>query len=184
VVRDYLAPLARMPRLRTPPAGGILPFAPDKVHLTVSPELAVGNRELGYSLSSDGRRAFHPRGVVTATLAKVDWRGRLVRIVGSVRRRVTTISSDTSPHADFEIDAGEGVYRLTVSFRSLAGRKLGSFASYSRVVKPTSVGRLGLYSTSVHPGETVSAASKTWELRPRSTESPMRSNASTAPPGR
>lgn len=156
ILRDYLAPLERMPRLHDVPPSGQLSFGSGNIVVRRNSALVVGGGSVGFWLDLHNyNHPARPRWVVTATLTQVDWRGRKLREVGRLQHRVLQIGREHS--ADFELSVGSvpAVYRVTAIFRSLSGRKLGGFSSYQRVVPATEHARLGLNTTIYRPGQTI-----------------------------
>ena len=88
-------------------------------------------------------------------MVRVDWKGRPVKPLDQLRRRVHSLGSGHGAAAGFEVGAQPAPYRLTVVFRSDTGKRLGAFGMYFRVVTPTSNTRLTLNATSYRPGSTV-----------------------------
>jgi hypothetical protein len=155
-VRDYLAPLQRMPALHSPPKDERIDFGPKSVVFRRTPSLVVGKGSIGYTLSLHWRApSAHPRWEITTTLSKVDWQGRVTDTVDRTRRFVFAISRKHSVEASFDVGRQPAVYRLTVAFQSKSGRKLGGYGFYSRVVPATKHAQLSLNSDTYAPETTV-----------------------------
>ena len=156
VVHDYLMPLKRMPRLHSPPSTGRLGFASERLRLRPLPSLLVGEGKVGYELTLFERGSpVHLGWDVTATLVQVDWRGRVKEVVTRSRRHLATVSRRRGGGVRFPVGEAPAVYRLTVVFRTEAGRKLGGYGFYFRVVSPTQNARLSLNTDSYRPGNMV-----------------------------
>lgn len=155
-VRDYLAPLKRMPALHPPPKDERIGFGPRSVLFRRTPSLVVGKGSVGYTLSLHWRApSAHPRWEITTTLSKVDWQGRVTETIDRTRRLVLAISRKHSVEASFDVGGQPAVYRLAVVFQSKSGRKLGGYGFYSRVVPATKHTRLSLNSDTYAPETTV-----------------------------
>lgn len=169
VLRDYLGPLERMPKLPALRGGGRLPFAAANVAVDLDRRLLAGGGRAGFSLGlRHRRRRAHPNWTVTATLARVDWRGRRIRRVGRIVRRVRKIDRRTAPSFRFHVGGTPAAYRLIATFRSPSGRRLGRFGAYYRVVKPTEFVRLTPEVTTYRPGETAQARLENFGSEPLS----------------
>jgi hypothetical protein len=155
VLRDYLAPLDRLPELHSPSPAGNLDFGPRSIRLQPLPSLLVGSGTIGYKLFlARGARAQHPDWTVVSALARVDWRGRSAEAHSHARRQVNTISRSRGAGVRFRVNRYPAPYLLTVSFRNRAGKELGEFGFYFRVVEATANARFGLSSLSYRPGAT------------------------------
>lgn len=156
VIRDYLARLERMPKLHSPPANGRIGFGSAGVVLTPYPSLVVGEGTVGYTLKprSDGSAA-HPRWEVTTTLSRINGRGRAVETLNRSTRRVTNIRPWKDAGVELDVEGKRALYRMTIVFHNLAGRELGGYGFYFRVVAPTENARLGLSASSYRHGQTV-----------------------------
>lgn len=155
-VRDYLAPLKRMPVLHSPPKDERIGFGPKSVVFRRTPSLIVGKGSVGYTLSLHRRApSAHPRWEITTTLSKVDWQGRVTEVVDRTQRLVLAIGREPNVEASFDVGGRPAVYRLTVVFQSKSGRKLGGYGFYSRVVPVTKHALLSLNSDAYAPETTV-----------------------------
>ena len=144
---------------RTRPApSGRLGFGPPGIHIQPLPSLLVGGGMIGYKLFlSRGAPAQHPNWTVITTLARVNWRGRVAETHNHARRQVTTISRSRGAGIEFRVNRYAFPYLLTVAFRDQAGKELGEYGFYFRVVDATANARFGLSAPSYHPGGTVFA---------------------------
>lgn len=162
VVRDYAKPLRQMPSLRSVSAGHKLSFGPHGVYLRSLSHsqilLPESHERVGYSLrvlKSGNPDLPRLNWLITAKLARVDSQGRLRRLLESRRRHIAGAGYNGS--FGFESPRRLGSYRLEIIFRDSAGRSLGRFGSYFRVVPSVQDARLTLDAASYQPGETVSA---------------------------
>ena len=158
VLRDYLAPLERLPKPQAPSPDGKLDFGPPSIRLQPLPSLLVGGGTIGYRLFlADGARIQHPNWTVVTDLARVNWRGRSAEAHSHARRQVTTLSRDLGAGVEFRVNRYPAPYLLTVVIRNKAGKELGEYGFYFRVVKATANARLGLSAPSYRLGSTVFA---------------------------
>lgn len=158
-LRDYTAPLKRMPRLQTLPDDGEIDSAHSNVRLETTGEpLAVGGGTIGYQFSLHAyKRPAHPRWDVTAMLWQVDWQGRNIQPVDRIQRRLNKIGLDVNRNFSFEVPAEPALYRVTIVLRSASGRRLLGFGGYYRVVKPAVHAALSVNGPAYGPGQTVFA---------------------------
>jgi len=155
-VRDFLKPLARMPKLHSPPASGELGFGPAGLRLIPHPSLVVGEGDVGYDLFLAGPRKPARLGWrVTTTLVRLDGRGRRVARVERARRRLAVLGGGRGGGFDFPLEGRPAAYRLTSVFRSRSGRKLGGFGFYFRLVTRDPKPHLALNATSFRAGQSV-----------------------------
>ncbi|HEX4670515.1 MAG TPA: immunoglobulin-like domain-containing protein [Solirubrobacterales bacterium] len=158
VLRDYLAPLDRLPKLHSPGPSGRLGFGPRSIRIQALPSLLVGGGTIGYKLFlSKGAPAQHPDWTVVTTLERVNWRGRPAETHNHARRHVITISKSHGAGEEFQVNRYAFPYLLTVIFRNQAGKQLGEYGFYFRVVDATANARFGLSAPSYRPGSTVFA---------------------------
>lgn len=155
MVRDYLSPFKRFPKLHTPSAKGRVGFGPAVLALKPYPSLVVGEGIVGYTLRTRGA-AVHPRWVVTTTFSRVDRQGQIASQLDQVERRVSTIRRGRAAGVSFPIGEEPGFYRVTTVFHhAVSKRKLGGFGFYFRVVPRAKEAQLRLDSSSYRPGGTV-----------------------------
>src|SRR4029077_7224215 len=158
VLRDYLAPLDRLPRLHSPGPSARLGFGPRSIRLQPLSPLLVGGGTIGYNLVlARGARAQHPNWTVITTLTRVNWRGRIAETHHRARRHVTTISRSRGAGVEFRVNRYAFPYLLSVVFRNQGGKELGEYGFYFRVVDATANARFGLSAPSYRPGSTVFA---------------------------
>jgi hypothetical protein len=162
VVQDYAAPLAAMPPLPPLAAGRTtLPFGPGHVTLIYRPgqQVALPGTEQGVGfilVTAPGReRAARPDWLVSTRMVKVSEAGRTERVLQTRRARV----GELAPHAPIRLGLGAsgepGFYRVEIVFRNRAGRLIGRFGGYKRVLVGNLDVRFSLERTAVHPGETI-----------------------------
>src|SRR6478609_9025332 len=157
VLRDYLAPLRHLPKLRSPAAGRV-GFGSSNLLIKTTHHLIVGGGDVGYWLYlRDEIHAVHPDRTLTATLTRVNSRGRAVEMVGRARRHIGTVTPSNYPGSYFEVGDEPAMYRLIVAFQNEAGDKLGYYGFYYRVVAPVDDIRLSLNAGSYYPEQTVFA---------------------------
>lgn len=158
VLRDYLAPLDRLPKPHSPGPSGRLGFGPRSIRIRPLPSLLVGGGTIGYKLFlAKGAPAQHPDWTVVTTLERVSWRGRPAETHNHARRHVTTISKSHEAGEEFRVNRYAFPYLLTVVFRDKSGKELGEYGFYFRVVDATANARFGLSAPSYRPGGTVFA---------------------------
>lgn len=156
VLRDYLRPLQRLPRLHAAPAAGRLPFAPPGVLVAILPSLLIGGGDAGYQLIADPSTAGAQLDWrTTATLARIDRRGELLEVEGRLTKDVGFLAPGEDGGLRFALGAEPGLRRIVVVFRSKEGAKLGGFGFYLRVVAGRRNVVLGLDARSYRPGQTV-----------------------------
>jgi hypothetical protein len=161
VVRDYLKPLQEMPALHEVPATNNLPFGPTGVFLgerAIGP-IVAGSSTVGFSLSF-GSRTLKPSPrldwTVVARLVRVARGERARRALARRREHVVRLGSRGRRRFSFRLPGRPSLYRFEIEFRNRAGRRLGRFGRYLRVLRPRRDARLTLERTSFQPGDTVS----------------------------
>jgi hypothetical protein len=158
VLRDYLAPLDRLPKPHSPGPSGRLGFGPKSIRIQPLPSLLVGGGTIGYKLFlAKGAPAQHPNWTVVTKLERVNWRGRPAETHNHTRRHVTTVSRSHEAGVEFRVNRYAFPYLLTVLFRNQAGKDLGEYSFYFRVVDATANARFGFSAPSYRPGSTVFA---------------------------
>ena len=159
VVHDYAAPLAAMPPL----AAGrtTLPFGPRELTLIHRParQITLSGTEEGVGfilVAGAGRkRAARPGWLVSTRLVKVSESGHTERVLQTHRARVEKLA----PHARVRMGLGlsgvPGFYRAEIVFSNHAGKLIGRFGEYIRILAGNLDVRFSLDRTAVHPGETI-----------------------------
>jgi hypothetical protein len=159
VVRDYLAPLRRMPGLHQIPASGRLPFAPKGVSLIVLGDgLRVGKDLVGFRFSDEGidvRRRLN--WTVESAMAPVGSRGQLLSSPRSKTIHYGTELVDDIGGPRFRVPSRPAFYRFDLVFRNGEGRELGRYGAYFRVVRAQLKSRVALSASVAAPGETLLA---------------------------
>jgi len=135
-IRDDELPLKRMPADHPPPEGE-LPFGPHNLsmyRLNFGSRVLLAGSHLGYRFAAKdaGRRVLHLDWDVSATLLRVDARGRVSATVGRITRRLAAV--EDLDLLQFSFPARTGLFRIDISFKTFGGRKLGSYTEHFRVV--------------------------------------------------
>lgn len=155
-LRDFLAPLERLPKLEQPKPDGQLGFTKARVTLKPTAQLVVGGGAVGFKLQRPPNLpTIHPDWTVVANLSPFDWRGNPGRVAGYGKRKVAKLGRGRGGGLAFEVAAKPGPYQLQIKFRSRDGRLLAIYGFYFLVVKPFKDRRLALNATAYRPGETV-----------------------------
>jgi hypothetical protein len=153
-LHDYLAPLAKLPKLRELPYRRIAEPRFRGVHIGASgPALAVGGGSAGYQFQFDK----NPHWNVTVQLAQVNGNGSVRVFMGERRFRSDALAPAiiTEPH--FSLPERPGIYRTTMVIRSSSGRKIAKFGNYYRLVRPKTNMRFVPQKPTYLPGELVFA---------------------------
>jgi hypothetical protein len=154
---DYAAPLASLPGAH-PLREGELPFGPHNFsveNLGWSHVALVGS-SFGYSFSgkNDPYRVLDLGWRAMATAWAVDAHGRVRREIGRRGWRVGKIKELSKLRLGFPADR-PGFVRVDVRFATLAGRKLGSYRDYFRVLARSEDTAIATDRSTVHPGEVI-----------------------------
>jgi hypothetical protein len=91
---DYASPFRHMPSVHSPPESGALPFAPKEVLLyQIGPSQIRNNGgTFGYALTGGSSSGVTNLGwLITTKLARVDRRGKDLRVVQSEQRKVGVV---------------------------------------------------------------------------------------------
>lgn len=163
-VRDYEAPLDRLPPVRHAPEGEDLPFGPRNmsIYRSAFSRVIVGRGGFGYSFFDDTygiRKQVHLDWDVKTTLSRIDRRGRVLREVDSEDQYFGVVK-DIGEEMRFWLDTppGPALYRYDIEFREHAsGALLGSYSEYLRAVKPTFHAGIAVDRERVAPGQRVFA---------------------------
>ncbi|MEX2107999.1 MAG: hypothetical protein WD827_03830 [Solirubrobacterales bacterium] len=158
-MRDEERPLDRMPADKPPPEGE-LPFGPRNLSmyaLNFGAKVVLDGSHLGYRFGAKetGTRVLHLNWKVEAVLRKVDRSGRVLDTVDRTRRRLGDV--EDLDLLQFSFPASPGLYRFDISFATLRGKELASFAEYFLVVPRKVKLRLAVSDTTFRPGETAYA---------------------------
>lgn len=141
IVRDYSAPLRALPKVRTLPPSGQLPFAPRHTSLVrLTRSILVGEGAVGFQFQ--GSPPTHGKltlnWIVRGQVDRIDRKGVTTKIVSSRLRRYTSVSRIQKVRLWLGTQRVRGVYRVMVTFSRLSdGKVLGRYEEYTRVVKPT-----------------------------------------------
>jgi len=158
VVRDFLAPLAQMPKLHAPGTTGRVGFGPHSLVIRSRPALIDEEKKVGYTLAlRHSKPVAHLDWDVVTTLSLVDRRGRPFELIRQVKRHVNSVTRGKGAGVHFRVGPEPGFYRLTSIFRDSSGRKLGGYGFYFRSVAPTERAPLVLLADSIRPGQEVGA---------------------------
>jgi hypothetical protein len=154
-LRDYLAPLKRMPKLRERPyRARSEPFFRDVRIGSSGPSLSIGGgSSAGYQLQWDG----NPRWSIKVTFAQVNGRGSVIRPMGTRRSLLVRQEFGGLVEPRIYLPRRPGFYRATMLIRSDSGRRLATFGNYYRVIEPKPDARLVTDSPSYQPGSTLFA---------------------------
>jgi hypothetical protein len=154
---DYAAPLASMPGAHALPEGE-LPFGPRNfavetlgwAHVTL-----VGS-SFGYSFSGkhDPYRVLDLGWRTTATAWAVGRDGRVLRKLDSREWEVGKVKDLSKLDLSFPAER-PGFVRVDVRMTTAAGRELGSYRDYFRVLARTEDTAIAIDRGSVHPGEAI-----------------------------
>lgn len=158
ILRDYLAPLSRLPqdrglrdsgRLRVgPPALRIYPPRENLVRVGADSFAARGLLE-GSSGSSRSLDWW-----VESRLERIDKTGGRAKLVKSKRQYIAVVGKFESRRFGFPASVAPGIYRLTLEIQNADGVKIDRYEEYYRAVKGRSDLRLATSFTSLVAGET------------------------------
>lgn len=158
VVRDYLAPLKGLPELRRPSPAGLTGIGRSNLLLKTAPRLAVGADAIEYWFTlRNPKRPVRLGWTVTATLSRVDAKGRAVERIARSRRRVSTVTATDSPGGRLAVNAVPATYRLLLAISGKQGTEIARYGSYHRAEQRHYESRLGLNTASYRPEQTVFA---------------------------
>lgn len=161
IAHDHLSALEKLPRFRWPESGR-LGFAP-RVRLFSLPQLvspfgAPNPTTVGYKLTAGrGGGTARPGWNLTATLTRISWHGRVLERIGRAEIEGRSLSPGVGGGRRWDVGEEPGAYRLTLVFRSAAGKLLASLGRYFRVVQPVENVRLVLDPGAYRREETVFA---------------------------
>lgn len=155
VLRDYLAPLRDLPKLRGPARTGLAGIGRSNLLLKTTPRLAVGENRIEYWFTlRDPKRPVRLGWTVLATLSRVDADGRAVERVGRSKRRVGIVGATNFPGGHFAVSGKPAMYRLLLAIRDKQGREIARYGSYHRAEPLAYDTRLGLNAASYRPEQT------------------------------
>jgi hypothetical protein len=156
-LRDFLAPLKRMPKLHQPSANGQIGFGPENLRLRSAPSLVVGGGQVGVTIAISQRQGLRLPWTATATLVEVNGNARPISKPRRLTRRVGWLQPFKGDGLRFAVPADPAFYRETVTLYGASGQKLGRFGFYYRVVDAIGRTRLRLNASSYRPEATVFA---------------------------
>lgn len=156
-LRDFLAPLERLPKLHQPSESGRIGFGPSNLRLRTVPQLVVGGGRIGFTLGLEQRQPLSLRWTATTTLVEVDHRGRPVADPRQSVTRVGALKAFNGDRFQFKVPEDPAFYRVTIAFHNAGGKKLGAFGLYYRIVRPINRAKLTTNAPSYRPGSTVFA---------------------------
>lgn len=157
-VHDYERILDRMPPVRRPPLERDLPFGPRNMSIYQSAlsRVVVGRGGFGYAFFDETfgiRKEVRLFWDVTATLSRIDRRGRILRQIASTSQSFGVVQQIDD--LSFWLDAPQGpaLHRYDIEFRSSrSGDLLGRYSEYLRVVKPRFRVGIAIHRKILRPG--------------------------------
>ena len=156
-VAGFLKQLERMPRLREPDDFERLgPWAPRSVYLSGAGEIQTGPTSVGWALRY-GILARRLDWLVSAEMTQVNLKGMPVGDTKTKQVEVGRPGRNAYSDLTFSVPDDPAIYKVELSFQNAAGKLLGRFGRYFRVMEPRSAVRLTLTSTSVKSGDRVYA---------------------------
>jgi len=155
-VRDYLAPLKALPKLRAPSTTGHIGMGLRRLRMESLPQLAIGKQQIGFSLTLRKKGPVLKRDwIVTTTLERVNSSGRPVEMLRRTRSEGLRVLSNRHDFGvSFWVEKPD-LYRVSVSFNTADGREIGELGFYFRAVPRTHHARLVLDATTYRAGDTV-----------------------------
>jgi hypothetical protein len=164
MLRDYEAPLDRLPPVRHVRLEEDLPFGPRNMSIYQSAfsRVVVGKGGFGYRFFDEtyGRRekAVRLDWSVGTSLSRIDHRGRVLRRVGSEEQILGVVREIGELSFWLDTPGRPGLYRYDIEFRDQgSGEVLGSYSEYLRVVKPTYRAGIAVNQRHARPGQRVFA---------------------------
>jgi hypothetical protein len=169
VVRNYAAPLEKLPAIRTlktSPAG--LPFGPPGLRLVktafvqlTKPVYVPGEgprpRPVGFRLVNETTERPGRAELNWTVSAQLTVLSDGSTVLGKKIKRVSVLPKGGKRSLTFAMPEDPGNYLVQIEFHDAAGKRLGRYGSYFRVVKPTQDTHITLSAASVRPGEALSA---------------------------
>jgi hypothetical protein len=156
-LRNFLAPLERMPKLHQPSAIGQIGFGPGSLRLRSAPSMVVGEGEVGATLAVAQRQGLRLPWTATATLVEVNGNGRPIGKPRRLVRRVGWLKPFKGDRLRFAVPGKPAFYRVTVTLRGASEQLLGRFGFYHRVVATVARVRLSLNAPAYRPESIVFA---------------------------
>jgi hypothetical protein len=139
VVDNYRAPLERLKPIPAVPEGGLLPFAPAALTLSViGPQgILVGGSRVGLRLTNAATTTPRLRWVVLERLIRFSADGTRIRPAGLKRIDLKQLPAGKHRGLTFPLAAAPGIYSLEITIQNHRGRLLGRYGEYVRVVSRT-----------------------------------------------
>lgn len=162
-VRDYEAPLDRLPSVRHAPENEDLPFGPRNMSIYQSAfsRVIVGKGGFGYRFFDETygiREKVDLDWDVKTTLSRIDRRGMVLRQVASEDQHFDLVRDIGEMSFWLDTPPGPSLYRYDIEFRDHgSGDLLGAYSEYLRVVKPTFHAGIAVNLDQVRPGQRVLA---------------------------
>jgi hypothetical protein len=162
-VRDYEAPLAKLPPVRHAPENRDLPFGPRNMSIYQSAfsRVIVGEGGFGYRFFDETygiREHVNLDWDVRTTLWRIDRRGDVLRRVDGEDQYFGVVTDIGEISFWLDTPPAPALYRYDIEFRDhTSGALLGSYSEYLRVVRPTFHAGIAVNRDRVRPGETVFA---------------------------
>jgi len=154
---DYAAPLTGMPGAHPLPEGE-LPFGPRNFSVETLgwSHVALVGSSIGYSFSGKNSpyRVLDLGWRTRATAWAVDRDGRVRRKLGSRGWKVGKVKELSKLTLSFPADR-PGFVRVDVRIATLAGRRLGTYRDYFRVLARSNEVTIATDRSTVHPGEAI-----------------------------
>jgi hypothetical protein len=104
--------------------------------------------------------------LVTTKLTRVNEAGTLGKLLDSISRHVTGPGPREAVRLTVPFSGELGYYRLEIAFRNGAGKRLGRYGEYFRVLAPATDTRFTLSASSYRPGEAVSGCLENYGTTP------------------
>jgi hypothetical protein len=156
-VKDYLAPLERLPRISEFPTSGRLRVGPSSLRIRPPREHLVaiglsGFESGGHVEGRPSHRALH--WVVASRLERIDKNGHEGKLVRSKVQAVPTVKSFASSNFGFPgRNIKPSLYRLTVEIKNAGDKTLEKHQEYFRALPARSDLRLTTNFATLRPGE-------------------------------
>jgi len=160
-VKDYLAAVKQVVPLHEVPVSRKLPFAPQGLLVYAYPESPlVGRGAVGFGIADEAVNwPRHLDWIVSASLSRVSAKGRVLKVIRRKTRRIGTrrlnINENLGPR--FAVPGAPAYYRVDISFKTFRGDVLGTYAEYSRVMKPRFDVDMRINDSVVEPGQVLRA---------------------------
>lgn len=138
VIDNYRAPLEKLQAIPAPPAGGVLPFAPEGTTLGASgPQgVLVGGSSIGFRLTNSAptTSARPLNWTVLERLIRLTEDGSRLHPAGLKRIDLKQLPSGKHRGLTFPLPSTPAIYSLEVTIQNHRGRLLGRYGEYVRVV--------------------------------------------------